>query len=62
MAGFDDALGRGADGSTYRAPTPRPRTTTERVKAWAWYRWGVGHRPAPRFEGDRPERRVKREK
>jgi hypothetical protein len=49
MTGFDDALGHGPDGPKYRPPTVRRRTPLDKVKSWAWYRWGVGKRPAPKF-------------
>lgn len=50
MALFDDALGHGPEGPSYRPPQVRRRTPRDRFKAWLWYRWGVGHRPQPRYE------------
>ncbi|MHA3702267.1 hypothetical protein ACXR2U_08770 [Jatrophihabitans sp. YIM 134969] len=46
---LDKALGHGPEGPTYRPPAARKRTVIDRVKAWAWYRWGWGHRPGPSY-------------
>lgn len=45
---FDRALGRGPEGPTYEPPAIRPPGPVDRLKAALWYRFGWGHRPAPR--------------
>lgn len=49
MNTFDRALGHGPDGATYQPPQVARRTIRDRVGATLWYRFGVGHRPQPRF-------------
>lgn len=57
MSPFDDALGRGPEGPSYRPPVIKPRGPVARVRGWLWYRFGVGHRPLPVFEDPEPTAR-----
>ena len=57
---FEHALGRGPDGATYQPPELARRSVRDRTRAWFWYRFGIGHRPQPRFAKDRPPRSRRR--
>ncbi len=57
---FDRALGNGPDGATYRPPKVARRTRRDRFRAALWYRFGVGHRPLPKFETEREGRQRRR--